>query len=350
MDKQTLPEELLETGLESGKVTLDQVNEYISEDDVERIDAIFDALEARGIAVDFQERPAYEEDLPADAYVSLDELRALEGPPLESSFEVWKQIVGRVPVLTAEREAALARAARAGSADAKFALIEANLRLVMAIAKRYSSQGVALQDLVQEGNLGLMRAADKYDERKGYRFAAYASWWIRHAVTRALSSSMRAIRLPQSVATLLKDVSTARAELQGQLLREPTQEEIARHVGIPASQIQEALSLGAQTVSIDAPVSGDEGSSLADFLEDFDAVAGDEAATQAELRKRARDVLASLPEQQRALVELRYGFLDGVPRTLEEVGDALGLAAERVAELERSALDLLRASKEDLTI
>jgi RNA polymerase primary sigma factor len=263
----------------------------------------------------------------------------------EDAVRLYLRSIGRVPLLTREDEVRLAKRIEQNDMAAKNSLIEANLRLVVSIAKRYTGRGLTLLDLIQEGNLGLIRAVEKFDWRRGFKFSTYATWWIRQAITRALADQSRTIRIPVHMVERMNRVARAKRALIQKHNREPTPEEIGELVEMPAKKVEEILKLGQEPVSLEAPVGGEEGdASLGDFIED--------AATDRPLEivaNRIRDadlakVLDSLPWRERRVIELRYGLGDKGPMTLEDIGHEVGVTRERVRQIESKTLAMLKSS------
>jgi RNA polymerase primary sigma factor len=291
-----------------------------------------------------------EEEEPADLYdVGGVVTSGLRVPPPEQGAEdavrVYLRSIGKVPLLTREDEVRLAKRVEANDMSAKNALIEANLRLVVSIAKRYTGRGLTLLDLIQEGNLGLIRAVEKFDWRRGFKFSTYATWWIRQAITRALADQSRTIRIPVHMVERMNRVARARRALIQRHNREPSAGEIGELVEMSAKKVEEILKLGQEPVSLEAPVGGEEGdASLGDFIAD--------AATDRPLEivaNRMRDadlqrVLDSLPWRERRVIELRYGLGDEEPMTLEDIGHEVGVTRERVRQIESKTLAMLKNS------
>jgi RNA polymerase primary sigma factor len=290
------------------------------------------------------------EEKPADLYEEGGVVTSgLPVPPpgqgAEDAVRLYLRSIGRVPLLTREDEVRLAKRIEANDMSAKNALIEANLRLVVSIAKRYTGRGLTLLDLIQEGNLGLTRAVEKFDWRRGFKFSTYATWWIRQAITRALADQVRTIRIPVHMVERMNRVARAKRSLIQKNHREPTAEEIGELVELPASKVEEILKLVQEPVSLEAPVGGDEGdASLGDFIEDE---ATDRPLEIVSNRMRDRDlqeVLDSLPWRERRVIELRYGLGDKGPMTLEDIGHDVGLTRERVRQIESKTLAMLKSS------
>jgi RNA polymerase primary sigma factor len=261
---------------------------------------------------------------------------------LDDPVRAYLNEIGRVQLLTAREEVELAQQIEAGSQAARQHLIEANLRLVVSIARKYLVRGMPLLDLIQEGNLGLMRAVEKFDHRRGFKFSTYATWWIRQAITRSIADRSRTIRVPVHVTDRINRVIRVSRRLSQELGRDPDHEEVAEEAGITPDQVRELLMISREPVSLDAPVGDEEDSRLEDFIEDRDAEAPPEAATRTLLTGQLEDVLFTLTPRERRVLQLRFGLADDQQRTLEEVGRRLGMTRDRVRKIERSALSKLR--------
>ena len=276
-----------------------------------------------------------------DADVDID-LSVPEGVALDDPVRMYLKEIGRVPLLTAEEEVDLARRMEAGDESARHRLEEANLRLVVSIAKRYVGRGMMFLDLIQEGNLGLLKAVEKFDYSKGYKFSTYATWWIRQAITRAIADQARTIRIPvHMVETINKLVRISRQLLQ-ELGRDPRPEEIAKEMGISVARVHEIMKIAQEHVSLETPIGEEEDSHLGDFIEDEAAPAPAEAASFMLLREQLEEVLETLTDREKNVLRLRFGLEDGRSRTLEEVGQSFGVTRERIRQIEAKALRKLR--------
>ena len=263
------------------------------------------------------------------------------GPSADDSIGQWLHQVGRTRLLTHRQELALARRIEDGDETARMLLTEANLRLVVSIAKRYANRGLAFNDLVQEGNLGLIRAVEKYDGRKGYKFSTYATWWIRQAISRAIADQGRTIRVPVHMIETINKLVRLSARLLQELGREPTLPELARELDTSVERVEEMLQVALEPLSLDAPVGDEDAASLAEFVCDR-AVAPPELAYLSVRRDRIEDVLHTLTDRERDVVRLRFGLSDGTPRTLEEVGQHFCVTRERIRQIEAKAMKKLR--------
>jgi RNA polymerase primary sigma factor len=274
------------------------------------------------------------------------DLTAGKGGKGDDPVRMYLKEIGRVALLTAEQEVSLAKRIERNDMAAKRALIEANLRLVVSIAKRYNGRGLAFLDLIQEGNLGLMRAVEKFDYRKGYKFSTYATWWIRQAITRAIADQARTIRIPvHMVETMNRVIRTQRAMSQ-ELGREPTDAELAERMEMTTDKVQQVLKLAQEPVSLETPVGGEEDSSLADFVEDEVSPVPTEAVTAKMRRQEVQEILETLSHRERKVLELRFGLRGEDPRTLEEVGQRFGVTRERIRQIEAKTLTKLKSYRD----
>ncbi len=323
-------------------LTPEQVSRAMEEQeyDVAGLDALYEALEARGIRVEEEDA-----DLPLldDAQIGrLEHELSAEGVALDDPVKAYLKEIGQVPLLSAEEEQTLARAARAGDADARRRLSEANLRLVVSVAKRYAGRGLPFLDLIQEGNLGLMKAAEKFEPDRGFKFSTYATWWIRQSITRAIADQGRTIRIPVHLVEHINRVRKAAGELLRKNGREPTAEEIAVRLEMEPDRVRELLQLAQEPVSLETPVGEEEDAHLEDFIQDEEAgIPVDEAGRQL-LRRELMSVLKSLTPREERVITLRFGLDDGRPRTLEELGKEFNVTRERIRQIEAKALRKLR--------
>ena len=349
--------ELLEKGKKAGKLTakeLELLNELNLEPDA--IDKFYEDLDKAGIELDYGPGdllPTLDDDLLPE----LDDLSAVEEVPDEEVTDtdaladafatddpvrMYLKEIGKVPLLTPEEEVDLARRMSEGDEEAKRRMTEANLRLVVSIAKRYVGRGMLFLDLIQEGNLGLIKAVEKFDYTKGYKFSTYATWWIRQAITRAIADQARTIRIPvHMVETINKTIRVSRQLLQ-ELGHDPSAEEIAAVMDMPVEKVRDILKIAQEPVSLETPIGEEEDSHLGDFIPDEDASEPSEAASFSLLREQLEEVLDTLAPREKKVLELRFGIVDGRTRTLEEVGKEFNVTRERIRQIEAKALRKLR--------
>ena len=316
---------------------MDELYQRLSDEGVELVD---DTAVDESAGEDALE-PMDEIDKDEVEEVEID-LSVPEGVALDDPVRMYLKEIGRVPLLTAEEEVDLARRMEAGDESARHRLEEANLRLVVSIAKRYVGRGMLFLDLIQEGNLGLLKAVEKFDYSKGYKFSTYATWWIRQAITRAIADQARTIRIPvHMVETINKYIRISRQLLQ-ELGRDPTPEEIAKHMGLSALRVREIMKIAQEPVSLETPIGEEEDSHLGDFIEDEAALDPADAASMMLLKEQIADVLKTLAPREAEVLRLRFGLEDGRSRTLEEVGQSFGVTRERIRQIEAKALRKLR--------
>jgi RNA polymerase primary sigma factor len=330
--------ELIESGKSKGVLTYKEIMDVLEEIELEteQIERIYDTLESLGI--DVLDDTAAEE---ASSETEL-ELSVPESVNIDDPVRMYLKEIGKVPLLTAEEEIELAKRMEQGDENAKRKLAEANLRLVVSIAKRYVGRGMLFLDLIQEGNLGLIKAVEKFDYRKGYKFSTYATWWIRQAITRAIADQARTIRIPvHMVETINKLIRVSRQLLQ-EYGREPQPEEIAREMGISEEKVREIMKIAQEPISLETPIGEEEDSHLGDFIPDEDAPAPAEAAAFNLLKEHLMEVLDTLTPREEKVLRLRFGLDDGRARTLEEVGREFNVTRERIRQIEAKALRKLR--------
>ena len=309
----------------------------------DEIDDLYETFSNKGIEIvdDSNRAQAEMDEDKAEEEVDID-LSIPEGISIDDPVRMYLKEIGRVPLLSADEEIALAKRMEAGDEEAQKELAEANLRLVVSIAKRYVGRGMLFLDLIQEGNLGLIKAVEKFDYNKGYKFSTYATWWIRQAITRAIADQARTIRIPvHMVETINKLIRVSRQLLQ-QLGREPSPEEIAEAMEISVERVREIMKIAQEPVSLETPIGEEEDSHLGDFIEDQDAPAPAEAASFMLLKEQLEEVLDTLTEREERVLRLRFGLDDGRARTLEEVGQNFGVTRERIRQIEAKSLRKLR--------
>ena len=337
---------ILKKAKEQGSITYGDLAKELDDVNPEQIDKVFDAFEALGVNLsdDLDDEEPDIEDLKEVEYLKLDEITdtSYEGINVDDPVRMYLREIGRIPLLTFDQELDLAKRILDGDEDAKKRLAESNLRLVVSIAKKYVGRGMLFLDLIQEGNMGLIKAVEKFDYTKGFKFSTYATWWIRQAITRAIADQARTIRIPvHMVETINKLIRTSRHLLQ-QLGREPTPEEIAEEMEIPVEKVMEIQKIAQDPVSLETPIGEEDDSHLGDFIQDDDSPAPHDSAAYTLLKEQLEEVMNTLTPREAKVLKLRFGLEDGKARTLEEVGREFEVTRERKSQIEAKALRKLR--------
>ena len=345
-NKKTTIEALLDKGKANGRLTTKEITDALEEldFDVDQINTFYDNCESLNIEI------VEDMNIDADLKIGLDSnmtddlemALSTEGIAIDDPVKIYLKEIGRVPLLTTEEEIELAQRMAKGDSYAKKRLSEANLRLVVSIAKKYVGRGMQFLDLIQEGNLGLIKAVEKFDYTKGFKFSTYATWWIRQAITRAIADQARTIRIPVHMVETINKVKKTNSQLLHQNGRDPSAEEIADVLNMPVEKVREILRVAQEPVSLETPIGEEEDSHLGDFIPDDDALAPADAASMLLLKEQLEEVLNTLTDREAMVLRLRFGLEDGHPRTLEEVGSTFGVTRERIRQIEAKALRKLR--------
>lgn len=339
---------LLENGKKNGHVSTKEINDVLEEInfDVEQVDKLYESLENNGVEiVDEPDAETETFTLTEDSVNAFENELSAEGVSIDDPVKVYLKEIGRVPLLTSEQEIEYAIAIQNGGPEgetAKKKLSEANLRLVVSIAKRYVGRGMQFLDLIQEGNLGLIKAVEKFDYTKGFKFSTYATWWIRQAITRAIADQARTIRIPVHMVETINKVKKVSSQLLHRNGHEATAEEIAEELDMPVDKVREIMRVAQEPVSLETPIGEEEDSHLGDFIPDDDAPVPAEAASHTLLKEQLSTVLQTLTPREEMVLRLRFGLEDGRPRTLEEVGKEFKVTRERIRQIEAKALRKLR--------
>ena len=346
-DKKTVIKDLLELGKSKGQLSTKEILDALGELDFdpEQIEKFYDTLETQGVEIveDFDDITIDDEELAkAEGLDNLDPSVGADGVSIDDPVKVYLKEIGRVPLLTPDEEVDLAVRITNGDEAAKKRLSEANLRLVVSIAKRYLGRGMQFLDLIQEGNLGLIKAVEKFDYTKGFKFSTYATWWIRQAITRAIADQARTIRIPVHMVETINKVKKVYSQLLHANGREPSAEEIAEELDMPVDKVREIMRVAQEPVSLETPIGEEEDSHLGDFIPDDDAPAPADAASHTLLKETLGSVLDSLTPREEKVLRLRFGLEDGRSRTLEEVGKEFNVTRERIRQIEAKALRKLR--------
>ncbi len=347
-DKKNVISSLIESGKAKGKLSTKDITDALEEldYDVEQVDKLYSMLEGQNIEI-VEEGASLDNDLDKldleseDGEDALD-LSFVDGVNIDDPVKVYLKEIGRVPLLSPDEEVELAQRMAEGDAYAKKRLAEANLRLVVSIAKRYVGRGMQFLDLIQEGNLGLIKAVEKFDHTKGFKFSTYATWWIRQAITRAIADQARTIRIPVHMVETINKVKKVSSQLLHQNGHDPTAEEIAAALDMPVDKVREIMRVAQEPVSLETPIGEEEDSHLGDFIPDDDAPAPADAASHTLLKEQLGEVLKTLTPREEKVLRLRFGLEDGRSRTLEEVGKEFNVTRERIRQIEAKALRKLR--------
>ncbi len=342
--------EIVEKAKAKGSISNAEIMEELEDVDydLEQIEKLYEALEAAGVEVTgYLDNPEFDDEIQTEVeqYESAEDMEKMlsqEGLSIDDPVRMYLKEIGKVPLLDAARELELAELMSNGNTEAKKELVESNLRLVVSIAKRYVGKGMFFLDLIQEGNLGLMKAVEKFDYRKGYKFSTYATWWIRQAITRAIADQARTIRIPVHMVETIHKVSRISRQLLQENGHEATPDEIAAVMGMSAEKVREIMKIAQDPVSLETPIGEEEDSHLGDFIPDDASPAPADAASYTLLREQLNEVLKTLTPREESVLKLRFGLDDGRTRTLEEVGKEFNITRERIRQIEAKALRKLR--------
>lgn len=343
-------EQLVEAGKKRGRLTYTEITSKLApfEQDSDQMDEFYHYLEEQGVEVaeasedsDDEDDPKFEMEKEEEEF-DLNDLSVPPGVKINDPVRMYLKEIGRVDLLSADEEIELAKRIENGDEEAKRRLAEANLRLVVSIAKRYVGRGMLFLDLIQEGNMGLIKAVEKFDYDKGFKFSTYATWWIRQAITRAIADQARTIRIPVHMVETINKLIRVQRQLLQDLGREPSPEEIGAEMELTPEKVREILKIAQEPVSLETPIGEEDDSHLGDFIEDQDALAPSEAAAYELLKEQLEDVLDTLTDREENVLRLRFGLDDGRTRTLEEVGKVFGVTRERIRQIEAKALRKLR--------
>lgn len=362
-EKNNALKELFEKGKKEGSLTYEQIGEALGEIELDKdqMDNMYDTLAQMGIDILNEEHPKdemveiifdpsfeqpFEKELDMESEEDVEpvvlDLSVPKGISIDDPVRMYLKEIGKIPLLSAEEEIELAEKMVEGDEESKQKLVEANLRLVVSIAKRYVGRGMLFLDLIQEGNLGLIKAVEKFDYKKGFKFSTYATWWIRQAITRAIADQARTIRIPVHMVETINKLIRIHRQLLQEHGRDPKPEELAKEMDMPEDKIREIMKIAQEPVSLETPIGEEEDSHLGDFIPDDDALAPAEAAAHSLLREQLEDVLATLNDREQKVLKLRFGLEDGRARTLEEVGKEFDVTRERIRQIEAKALRKLR--------
>ncbi|MBR5498519.1 MAG: RNA polymerase sigma factor RpoD [Clostridia bacterium] len=348
-DKKKIFNRLIEKGKAAGKLTAQEIDVAILEMDfdIDELDKLYVTLEANNIEIvdDFNESIAdimsFDSEIGSNLNLEVDEAEAV-AVQMDDPVKAYLKEIGKIPLLTAEEEIDLAMRMAENDERAKKRLVEANLRLVVSIAKRYGGRGMQFLDLIQEGNMGLIKAVDKFDYTKGFKFSTYATWWIRQSITRSIADQARTIRIPVHMVETINKVKKTSNQLLHLNGREPTPEEIAKELGMTSEKVRDILRVAQEPVSLETPIGEEEDSHLGDFIPDEDALAPADAVSQMMLKEDIEKALKTLTPREAKVISLRFGLDDGHPKTLEEVGAMFDVTRERIRQIEAKALRKLR--------
>ncbi len=339
-------EELLKLGKEKGMITFEQLAEALKGLDVDNdsLDELYNFFVENNIEIVANDEDSSDGEarIKEDEPIILDDAEITKDVNINDPVRMYLKEIGKISLLSAEEELSLSKRAAAGDEMAKNILAESNLRLVVSIAKRYVGRGLLFLDLIQEGNIGLMKAVDKFDYDKGFKFSTYATWWIRQAITRALADQARTIRVPVHMVETINKMARIQRQLTLELNREPTDEEIAKKMGITVEKVREVIKISQDPVSLETPIGEEDDSHLGDFVKDESAMTPEEYATNEILKEEIKAVLQTLQEREQEVLELRFGLIDGTSHTLEEVGKKFNVTRERIRQIEAKALRKLR--------